>query len=181
MNEPPVCCYHDSGGSHAPLCEQLGKGHIHWAAVTDAADVWYFRGTSAGFAGSQALQEIGVTSVSTDPVVATIFATEGDNYGVGVVHIVAARDLVGVRSIPGNVLAEVECEVGIELHPAEFARRASQTIRAERARAILRELGIIIPSIIRGPAGVDAALRSLPRLNQEQVRQFVGAAGAIAE
>lgn len=150
-------------------------------AVTHADGAWYFRGTSAGFPGSRALQEIGVTSVSTDPVVATIFATESNSYGIGVVHIAAAHDLPGVRIIPGNVLAEIECEAGVELHPAEFARRATHTIAAEQARTILRELGIAVPSIIRGPAGVDAALKSLSRLNQEQVRQFVDAARFIAE
>jgi hypothetical protein len=149
--------------------------------VTDAHDAWYFRGTSAGFPGSQALQEIGVTSVSTDPVVATVFATESNNHGVGVVHIVAARDLAGVRIMPGNVLAEIEREVGVELLPAEFARRARYTISAAQARAILRGMGIIVPSIIRGPAGVDAALGFVPRLSQEQVQQFVDAAGLMAE
>jgi hypothetical protein len=149
--------------------------------VTHADDTWYFRGTSAGFPGSQALQEIGVTSVSTDPVVAAIFATESSSYGVGVVHIAAARDLTGVRIIPGNVLADIECEVGIELRPVEFARRASHTIPVEQVRIILREIGTMVPPIIRGPAGVDTALKSLPRLNQDQVRQFVDAARFNAE
>jgi hypothetical protein len=127
------------------------------------------------------LQEIGVTSVSTDPVVATIFATESSNYGIGVVYIAAAHDLAGVRIIPGNVLAEIECEVGVELRPAEFAHRAICTVMAEQARAILREMGIVVPAIIRGPAGVDAALKSSSRLNQEQVRRFVDAARFIVE
>jgi hypothetical protein len=127
------------------------------------------------------LQEIGVTSVSTDPVVATISATESSGYARGVVHLAAARDLAGAGIIPGNVLAEIECEVGVELRPVEFASRVSHTITAEQARTILREMGMVIPSIILGPAGVDAALRSAPRLNQEQVRQFVVLARSIVE
>jgi hypothetical protein len=134
-----------------------------------------------GFPGSQALQEIGVTSASTDPVVAAIFATESDNYGIGVVHIATAHDLVGVRITSGNVLAKIECEVGVELRPAEFALRATHTIAAQRARTILREMGIAVPPIIRGPAGVDAALKSLPRLDPDQIRQFVEAARFNAE
>jgi len=88
---------------------------------------------------------------------------------------------VGVRIILGNMLAEIECEVGAELQPAESALRAAHTITADQARTILQTMGVTVPSTVRGPAGVDAALKSLPRLNSEQVRRFVGAARLAGE
>ena len=143
--------------------------------ATDAATV-FFRGTSEGFAGSPTLQEIGVTPVSTDPVVATIFATEAENYGKGVVHITSRRDLAGVEMLKGNVLAHLEREVGLNILPAEFARRASATITASQARDILARIGINVQSSIRGAAAVDAVLRATPRLATEQIQQFLNAA-----
>jgi len=143
--------------------------------IDDAANL-FFRGTSEGFAGSPTLQEIGVTPVSTDPVVATIFAIEAENYGRGVVHIASRSDLAGVEILKGNVLAHLEREVGIGILPAEFARRASITITASQARNILSGMGIHIQLSIRGPAAVDAVLRATPRLTSEQIQQFLNAA-----
>ena len=143
--------------------------------VDDAANL-FFRCTSEGFAGSPTLQEIGVTPVSTDPVVATIFATEAENYGRGVFHIASRNDLAAVEILQGNVLADLEREVGINRLPAEFARRASLTITVSQARGILASMGIRIQSSIRGPTGVDAALRATPRLTPEQIQAFLIAA-----
>lgn len=78
--------------------------------------------------------------------------------------------------LQGNVLAHLEREVGINILPAEFARRASVTITASQARAILERMGISIQSNIRGPADVDAVLRATPRLTTEQIQQFLNAA-----
>jgi len=141
----------------------------------DDAATAFFRGTSEGFAGSPVLQRIGITPASIDPVVAAIFATEAENYGRGVVHIASRSDLSGVEMLQGNVLAHLEREVGINILPAEFARRASATITASQARAILERMGISIQSNIRGPAGVDAMLRATPRLTTEQIQQFLNA------
>lgn len=44
----------------------------------------YFRGTTEGFAGAAGLQRIGITTDSTEPVVSTIFSTEAENFGEGV-------------------------------------------------------------------------------------------------
>jgi RHS repeat-associated protein len=132
-----------------------------------------FRGTSEGFPGNPALQKIGITPATTDPGVATIFATEAQTYGRGVVHIARAKDLAGVTIGEGNVLANLEREVGVHIAPAEFAQRASTTISAEQAKAALGELGISVPAALRGPAAVDAALRATPKLSAEQVQRFL--------
>ena len=89
------------------------RSMAHRLLGADDSATAFFRGTSEGFAGSPTLQKIGVTPASTDPVVATIFAIEAENYGRGVVHIASRIDLAGVEILKGNVLAHLEREVGI--------------------------------------------------------------------
>jgi hypothetical protein len=138
-----------------------------------------FRGTSAGYPGNPSLQRIGVTPTSTDPVVATLFGTESEAFGQGVVHIATPGSLEGVEIIEGNVLRGLESEVGVGLRPAEFAGRADITITSGQARQILSEMGIDVPTQIGGKAGLDTALRSTPRLTPAQIQEFVNRARAL--
>ena len=115
---------------------------------------YYFRGTSEGFPGSSSLQRIGVTPASTDPAVATTFATESEQFGPGIVYIATEEDLAGVEITGGNVRAALESEVGVWIQPSEFAERASLSVSASDARAILAGMGIDIPGVI---ADVDAS------------------------
>jgi len=133
----------------------------------------YFRGTSLGYPGSPALQKIEVTPTTTDPVVATIFATESASYGKGVVYLAAPANLAGANIMKGNVLRDLEAEVAVGVSPTEFARRAGATISAAKARDILGSMGIKLPPVIRGPAALDAALRTAPRLTQHQIQEFI--------
>ncbi len=146
------------------------------AAATEEVVPVYFRGTSRGFPGSPALQKIGIAPASTDTIVATIFAVEGQNFGEGVIYIATAQDLAGVLIEQGNVLAKLEAEVAVNLTPLEFANKASITITAVEARNILVDMGISIPGMIRGPAAIDTVLRNTPRLTSVQITQFVDAA-----
>ncbi len=118
------------------------------------------------------MQALGVTSTSTDPAVATIFATESSNYGTGVLHIASSEFLPIVDS---NILSELEREVVVGVSPTEFAARADTTITAERARAILNSIGISVPSQISRGAFNDV-LQNTPRLTPAQIQQFTNAA-----
>jgi RHS repeat-associated protein len=133
----------------------------------------YFRGTSEGYTGNPGLQRIGISPASTDPLVATIYATEAENFGKGVVHIATSADLKGVTIGEGNVLRKLELEVGVEVPPVEFASRSSITITATQARTILQRMGISVPSLIDGPADVRSVLYNTPRLTSQQIVQFV--------
>lgn len=81
--------------------------------------------------------------------------------------------MTGVNIIEGNVLNALECEVGVELLPEQFASRASIKISAQQARNILKEMGIDVPSKIYDKAGIDSALRATTRLTQEQTIEFL--------
>lgn len=136
-------------------------------------EIIYFRGTSLGFAGASALQRLGITPVTTDPVVATTFATHGNTYGRGVLYIARTSDLGGATIIEGNVLAALECEFGVELTPSAFAQRCSIMVASTTARDCLRVLGVLCPPVIRDPEDVRMNLRLLPRLAPAEARRFV--------
>jgi hypothetical protein len=139
----------------------------------------YFRGTSEGWPGSEALQLIGVTPVTTDPIVATIFATYAAQFGHAVIHVATDSELQGVQIESGNVLQALELEVALAVTPAEFARLAICTIAVTHSHIILDELGIRLPRLITDPFGVDLALRNSPRLTVDQVQYYVGRARAF--
>lgn len=136
-------------------------------SVATQSEQFLFRGTTEGFAGSPGLQRIAITPTSTDPVVATIFAIEASNYGRGVV-LVAPR--AGLPTVPGNVLAGIEAEIGVAMSPSTFAAHASSVGVAE-ARSALGQLGIQLPGSI-SRANLSSVLNNTPRLTGQQTESF---------
>ncbi len=137
-----------------------------------------FRGTTEGWPGSPGLQKIKTTPVSTDPAIATAFATESSRHGRGVVHIATPEDLVGIEIGQGNVLQKIEKELGVDIEPKEFAERASITITVDQARTILKEMGIELPHNIN-KSNLSDVLRDLPSMTLEQITEFVSKAEAL--
>jgi hypothetical protein len=133
-----------------------------------------FRGTTKGYGGSPGTQRVGVTPTSTDPGVATIFATHSEQFGESVVQIARPGDVAGVPTYEGYIPSEAE--VGVELTPEEFANRASLHIPSNAARKILSNMGIDIPSRI-GIADLGPVLADTPKLTPEQISQFMEEAG----
>ncbi len=135
-----------------------------------------FRGTSEGFIGSEALRRLGITPTSMDPAIATVFATESSNFGSGVLYIVKLETLEaqGIKTTVGNVLEKIEVEVPLLMQPAEFPAKSFIKISADRARQILREMGIDIPTIIRKDGGqMDQILKALPPMTEQQIETFI--------
>lgn len=143
------------------------------STLSSTPDRPYFRGTSAGYEGSPALRRTGVTPVSEDPVVATAFAVESERFGEGVVHIIKSSSLTADEVLEGNVLASLEREVGIAMLPEEVAARATTTIPSAQSRSILSSMGIKIPASIPSKAALTDFLQESPRLDAQQIQQFV--------
>ena len=133
-------------------------------------DIHVFRGTTEGFAGNPVLQRIGLTPTSVDPVVATAFASEGASKGVNPLILFGPRSAFGETLGMGNVRSLLEMEVSIGLTPSQFAATAPNSVSLARARAILAEMGIEVPSSMYN---ADAFLRQSPRLTPEQIRKFI--------
>ncbi|WP_280348356.1 putative T7SS-secreted protein [Nocardia neocaledoniensis] len=131
-----------------------------------------FRGTTEGYEGSPAAQRVGVTPTSTDPGVATIFGTHGENFGDGVVQIARPGDIQGVERLEGSLFSADEAEVPLNMRPGDFANSASVAVPASVARAILQDMGISIPNRI-GVEDITTLLRETPKLTSSQVSQFI--------
>ncbi|WKK26697.1 RHS repeat-associated core domain-containing protein [Streptomyces olivoreticuli] len=129
-----------------------------------------FRGTTPGFEGSQGTQTVGITPTSTDPGVATVFATHSEQYGSGVVLGIPRSSLDGVPTYNGYIPAEAE--VGIELAPGDLAGRASFRISSGTARDVLKDMGIDVPGRI-DREDLSPLLREIPKLTPEQTRRFI--------
>jgi RHS repeat-associated protein len=154
------------------------SGITNLAKMGRGAGPTLFRGTTEGYLGSPGLQRIRVTPASTDPNIATIFATESANHGNAVVHIASPHALRGATIAPGNVLASIEREVAVLMSPSEFAARG-QTILAAQSRSILQYLGIRVPGIIADKAALDSALRAAAPMTPSQTQAYIKAAEAL--
>ena len=161
-------------------CKAGDKDALHKAhqpadggGPTNKEETYYFRGTTEGYEGNASLQKIGITPASTDPLVATVFATEAEQYGKGVVYIASSSDLKGVTISEGNVLRDLEREVAIELLPQEFASRASITLSVQTARNILSDMGYSLPSNIFSKGELSVILENMPRLSDVEIKRFV--------
>ncbi|MGV1761851.1 hypothetical protein ACQZ6F_31805 [Rhizobium sp. A22-96] len=110
-----------------------------------------------------------------------MFATEGQTYGNGVVHLALPEDIASIDIVSSNVLAAKEAEVVMGIPPSEFANLASTTITASEARTILQDIGVSMPSYVTRSGGqFDQVLEGLPRLTSTQIQQFVERAQRIS-
>ena len=162
--------YEKIGGIWKPASESAGGQG--WSAV--------FRGTSAGYEGSAGnLVKPFSTPTSTDPWVATVFATKSEAYGVGVVHIATKGDLAGVGTLKGSVFGAIEAEIPLNILPAAFANKASITISAAEARQILAQMGFPVPRVISENM-TTALLQGRQPMTTAQITEFMQRARAIA-
>ncbi len=130
-----------------------------------------FRGTTRGFEGSPGVQRHGITPTSSDPGVATVFATQAERFGDAVVEIYPRGALDGVPVHQGYIAREAEWPV--ELSPADLSSRASAQIPSSTAREILSEMGVHVPGKI-GNGDIDPILEyDVPKLSPEQIAHFV--------
>jgi hypothetical protein len=136
-----------------------------------------YRGTTPGWPGSRGLQAAGVTPMTTDPLVATLFALECLRHGPAIIQFCERAAVAGLLQ-PGNVLADLEREVVISVSPAEFTDRFEcGIIDVHVAREILSELGYELPPTVADKWDLHNLLKSTPRLRDSDVREFDRRAG----
>ena len=87
-------------------------------------------------------------------------------------YICSADDLKGVSIAYSNVLSSYAKEVCFDMLPLEFADRASISISASDARAILRDMGYEIPSKITRE-DISPFLSNSPKLSDDEIMSFV--------
>jgi nucleoid-associated protein YgaU len=135
-------------------------------------DIYLFRGTSTGWAGSPGAQATAV-SATVDPYVATIFALEARGQGGQAVLMFGQRSRIGTFG-PGNWMAAQEREVGVLMNADEFANSAPFIIPADNARDLLRNMGMpALPYSVPSPSARSMLLDSAPRMTPEQIAEFI--------
>jgi RHS repeat-associated protein len=132
-----------------------------------------FRGTTEGYEGGAGSLKTGVTPASTDPKVATAFATRAEGYGQGVMQVAMPGDLAGLKVEVSAGYLPYEAESYVMTTPADFAARASITIPVGAARGVLREMGIDVPWQIASNGDLTTFLRGSPLMNPDQVAEFL--------
>lgn len=125
------------------------------------------------YQGNASLQRAGVTPASTDPLVATLFGTEANQHGNGVIYIIRGSDLDGINVSDGNVLRDLELEVSIEALPVEVYDRAYAMINVGQAQDVLKEMGFDVPSVISDIKELDFQLHNTPRLTSSDIKKFL--------
>ena len=80
------------------------------------------------------MQRAGVTLPSTDPKVATAFATRAAEYGESVLHVATSADLAGLKVELHTGYLAYEAEAYVGTTAADFAARSSITVSAGVAR-----------------------------------------------
>lgn len=117
------------------------------------------------------MQRHGITPTSSDPGVASVFATQAERFGDAIVEIYPRGALDGVPVHQGYIAREAEWPV--ELSPAELSSRTSVQVPSAVAREILSEMGIHVPRKI-GNGDIDPLLEyDVPKLTPEQIAHFV--------
>ncbi len=135
-------------------------------------DVFLFRGTSPGWAGSPGAQATAV-SATTDPYIATVFALEARGQSGQAIVQFGPRTSIGTFDV-GNWMAAQEREVGVLMTATEFAERAPNAVSADVARRVLAEMGLPdLPSTVASPSARSMLLDAAPRMTPEQIAEFL--------
>jgi hypothetical protein len=133
---------------------------------------YVYRGTTVGWPGNDVLQQLQMTPVTSDPLVAALFAIENVRNGPAVVYVARKVDIAFHLGSP-NVLAGIECEYAITVRPAEFIERfVVRQITINELRSVFEEIGVELPVTIASRFKLDRELESRPRLTEEQISAF---------
>jgi hypothetical protein len=144
---------------------------------------YYYRGTTRGWKGSSNSIEEGITFVSTDPLVATLFAIECRNHGEAAVLLVAKRAFQVVVSDDGSgrinpvdlTFTVPECAVQLAVSTSELEQQASYIVEGDDAIRYLEELGVTdLPVRMRDRSELQEFVTKTQdeRLSMNQIREF---------
>lgn len=142
-----------------------------WVDVFGLDGNFLFRGTTEGYLGGRATQEIGITPTSTDPRIATIFANNSSKHGTAIVQIFNKEDIDSSKILERNTF-DFEKEVGINMLPNDLSKLSSLQISAKDATSILREMGYNIPS---NPSldQLSSIFKELEAMDDKKINDFV--------
>jgi hypothetical protein len=129
---------------------------------------------------------VGSTPLSTDPVVATSFASQAQTVhspAEGVVYGFTREDLGGIAldETQTRRLGEKEAEVVALAPPAEVAERASVVLTVDEARQILSAMGRDVPGKVYSPGHLSDVLDDVQKLSDTEREAFYLAGRIVTE
>lgn len=130
---------------------------------------YLFRGTTLNWEGNDANKHLPITSVTTHPIKAVLFALCcRDNN-----RVVYINTLDRVAHIPQhqNVLAVIEDEIGLGIKPIDYAQTCEGYLQVEDAITILKAMGLNIPQLLDRTL-FDMALKDVKKVNGKIVETF---------
>ena len=147
---------------------------------------YYYRGTTRGWPGNSSLSENRVTFVSTDPLVATLFAIECRRRGKAAVLVASPRNFeVVTYDRTGDLIDQAldgafndrESAIQLAVSPAEFEAQADFIVEVDLAIEVLKELGFDGIPILLGSRDdlndeLTETLRRGARLSLKEIREF---------
>ena len=154
---------------------QLLPGGAVDVATSLENNQYFFRGTTKGFPGGQQAQSIPVTYTSTNPAVATNYATAAETMfnEPGLVQIASAADLFDFPPLTSNSSLPMDFEIGFGVPPSTFSFLASTTVSAQQARDILSGMGYQLPSRIYSTFELNKAINiQTPALTTAEIQSF---------
>ena len=137
-----------------------------------SGDVYLFRGTSPGRAGSPFAQATAV-SATTGPYIATVFFLEARGQAGQAVIQFGPRSSIGTFDV-GNWMAAQEREVEVLITSRDFAAQAPSPVPVDTARQVLGEMDMpALPHTVASPSARSMLLDAAPRMTPDQVFEFL--------
>ncbi len=138
-------------------------------------EYWY-RGTTRNWHGGAGARALTRTSLTTDPLVATLFAIEAARKGEAGVYFVPCSSVYNYVT-SGNCFANIEREIALKLLPEKLF--SCRFLPVAAACEILIEIGHEVPNVISTTARLQHYLSQLGSsdaglsyLSEEELRQF---------
>ena len=145
---------------------------------------FYYRDTSLGWPGNPNPQSSEITCVSTDPLVATLFAIECRSRGAAAVLIASRSRFRVLEADPTNLIDvrltasfAAENAVNLQVSAADFERSAEIVVDVDEAIDLLGRMGFgTLPARLGRREALDDEIRSSynegNRLTVRQLAEF---------
>lgn len=135
---------------------------------------YVFRGTTLGFKGNASSNRIPVTSTTSNPAKALIFALNA-NYAYkkqGIIYIAETSLIKSVAREEANWFESYEEEIGYSIKPGDFQELCLGYVTVETMKEGLIKGGIVI-DLIANPHNISLRLAEIGILSAAQIEQVV--------
>ena len=149
----------------------------------DDDNLTVFRGTTTGYPGSHAQQDANQTPVSTDPFVATVYASgakeasyKKGNYSSKPIILINTKKYLKSHQVflfPWVRSLEHDRELLATTTPLHFQQISQSRISLDQSRAILREMGYFVPYKVNNQNHLDQICKDHKGMTPLEIRTYI--------